>query len=107
MLDATTRYVFGVDLLEAEEITQFDLHDLTAVVHRRDYDKLRDLTEKLAASAKALIELEERRAALRAEIAGTAHAMINKGLRERDQRLIADALKLLNGLKAVEKNHVG
>ena len=107
MIDATTYYVFGSDVLEAEDTTGFDPDDLTAVVHRRDYDKLRDLTEKLAASAKALMELEERRAMLRAEIVGTAHTLISAGLRERNQQRIADALKLLNEIKAVEKNHVG
>ena len=107
MIDATTYYVFGSDVLEAEDTTGFDPDDLTAVVHRRDYDKLRDLTEKLAASAKKLMELEEKRAALRGEIVGAAHTLINSGLRERNNQLVVKALKLLNGVKAVEKNRVG
>ena len=107
MIDATTYYVFGSDVLDAEDTTGFDPDDLTAVVHRRDYDELRDLTENLAASAKEIIELEERRATLRAEIGSTARTLISAGLQERNKQLIADALKLLDNLTAMEKKHVG
>ena len=54
MIDATTYYAFRIDLMDAEDIDQFDDHDLAPVVHRKDYDELRDRYEALVEAVAAL-----------------------------------------------------
>lgn len=113
MIDATTYYVFSNDIdtdisaQDAEDTERFRPGELTAVVRRSDYDKLRDLTAKLAGSTRRLMELEKKRAALKTEITGKARALINAGLWERNYQPVVKAFKLLNELKATEKNHEG
>ena len=60
MKNATTYYVFRTELLDDEDVG-FDKADLAPVVHRKDYDELRDLTLKLATSTQQLITMYDRR----------------------------------------------
>ena len=54
MIDATTYYAFRIDLMDAEDIDQFDGRDLAPVVRRKDYDELRDRYEALVEAVAAL-----------------------------------------------------
>ena len=61
MKNAETYYAFRIDLMDAEDIDQFDDHDLAPVVHRKDYDELRDLTLELATNVNRILELHDRK----------------------------------------------
>ena len=60
MIDATTYYVFSNDIdtdisaQDAKDTERFRPGELTAVVHRSDYDELRDRYEALVEAVAAL-----------------------------------------------------
>ena len=62
MKNAETYYVFCIELMDAEDVAedvaedigQFDERDLAPVVHRKDYDDLRDRYEALVEAVAAL-----------------------------------------------------
>ena len=54
MKNATTYYVFCTELLDDEDVAGDDKIGLAPVVHRKDYDELRDRYEALVEAVAAL-----------------------------------------------------